>query len=710
MLDKLMNYVPSQTRVQRFRLLLTGVICASAIVIGVCQEPSPADRNSPQSPTSPLDDQANDFAKAIKPFLESYCLDCHSGDSAEGEMNLAKFNNQDDVLADLDSWSSVLDVLDLSEMPPDDAEQPDSAEVDFVQSWILETIAKSSQAARPITMIRRLNRVEYENTIRDLFRLSRSCFNNTARLTQTEDYFEPASGKMPRYVLAVSYFSNSHRRHSDLPGVSALPVDPPVEHGFANEHSALSLSPLLMENYFEIASTLLNNTEFEEICGVWESLFVAQSESEDGWIEQANRQLEYFLPRAFRRTVTQEEIERYQKLFRAELESTGRYTDSMKTTVAAILVSPSFLFHNEYSDSRIGVEHEEQFALACRLSYFLWASMPDDELFQAARESRLSSPKELKRQVRRMMDDHRIKSLATDFGMQWLKLQKAASALPDKDRFSDYYRKDVPPPAISMMIEQLLLFETIMVENRSILEFISADFAYLNRSLMDWYYLKPAEVLGYTPEREDFEDFFRIQWPSPHRGGIVTSGAMLVSTSTTTRSSPVYRGAWILDVVFNQPPPAPPANVPPLIENEENGSVPVNVRERLEQHRLDPACASCHDRMDPLGFALERFDAVGKWRKAYDNGDAVDTRGEIEGDEFDGPARFKNVLLRKKSKFVQAFVEHTMKYALGRQLHFSDQPEIRRISQQVLENDCRFDAVMESVVLSRVFRNLPSEE
>jgi hypothetical protein len=464
-----------------------------------------------------------------------------------------------------------------------------------------------------------------------------------------------------------------------------------------------------MEQYLEVASALLNSTEFEQISSLWTPLFVGQSTDPEQLQIQARQQLAVFLERAFRRPVTEREVSTFEQLFQSEFRQNDSYTAAMKTTVSAILISPNFLFRGDLAEDLMTSEQAYQFGLATRLAYFLWSSMPDDALLQAARESRLSNPDELRRQVHRMMDDRRIKSLSTDFGMQWLKLQKVASVQPDKDLFPDYYRKDAEPPGVSMMIEQMLLFETILVENRSILEFINADFSYLNRSLMDWYQLVPQKVAGITPDREDFYDFYRSKWPSIHRGGIVASGAMLISTSTTTRSSPVYRGAWILDVVFNNPPPAPPANVPPLVDSEVSGSVPANIRKRLEQHRKDPNCASCHDRMDPLGFALEQYDAGGRWRSSYGNGDPVDGSGDLDGDPFVGPARFKNVLLRKKEKFVQAFVEHTMKYALGRQLHYSDEPEIRRITQVVLKNDCRFDAVIENVVLSDLFLQVPNE-
>ena len=659
----------------------------------------------------------DEFDQVGLPFLENYCLDCHDGPDGEGGIDLSAYRKTEDVNGALPVWGNVLRQIESGRMPPEGNSRPTADEIKTLSDWLMSTVAKQSRFYQGNGQIRRLNRAEYENTIRDLFRMPRSCFNNNSKIIQTDDYFKPSTGKMPRHVLAVSCFWNSRERYSDLPGVSTLPVDPPVEHGFANDQSALSLSPLLMESYLEISNSLLNNVEFAQLSHLWQSLFGTNNgESREGSIQRAKAQLEAFIPRAFRRRVSDAEIAVYSKLFQSEFEASKSYTDSMITTVSAVLISPNFLFRHEFlssptdstefSEKVRDLALEQNFKMANRLSFFLWGSMPDDELFQAARERRLLSDKQLRYQVNRMLDDPKCKSLATEFGMQWLKVQDVASVLPDKTLFPGYYfqSNQRPPPAISMMIEQLLFFESVMVENRRITEFIASEYAYLNRQLMDWYSVDPEQVLGYSPPAERFEDFFRIKWPNGHRGGVLSSGAMLISTSTTTRTSPVYRGAWILDVIYNSPPPPAPANVPPLEASSGDLATDLTVREKLAKHRENEACATCHNVIDPPGFAFEMFDAVGKWRNTYPNGKKVDSSGELRGDAFVGAERFKNVVLRDKSRFVRAFVEHTMKYALGRQLNFGDQPEIRRIAASVAEQDFRFRAVITEVVLSELFR------
>ncbi|MEM9943171.1 MAG: DUF1592 domain-containing protein [Planctomycetota bacterium] len=650
----------------------------------------------------------SEFTQKIRPILEQYCYDCHSGDYPEAGVDLEKYRSFAEVSGGLETWAKAFDEIHQKEMPPADCDQPTDQQRSDFKDWMLKVIESQSQEQSPLGRARRLSRFEFENTIRDLFRMDRDVFNNPARVIKTTNYFNPATRKMPRHVFAVSYFFGADRRHSDLSGVSTLPVDPPVEHGFSNDQDALSLSPLQMENFIEIGSSLVNSPEFPQLCGIWESMFAAKPGDALADAEARGReQIKIFLPRAFRAPIESSVLAKYQQLFENELRLTKDYTKSMKTAAVAILISPQFLYRTEFASLESVATDEElmqNFALANRLSYFLWSSMPDEILIQAAREKRLTRPGELRRQVDRMLLDRRIKALSVDFGMQWLKLQKIATVQPDKDKYPEYYRRDLPPPGISMMIEQMLLFETVMVENRSILDFIASDFSYLNRQLMLWYSMDPQKLIGFMPPNENFEDFFRVNWETEHRGGVIASGAMLLSTSTTTRTSPVYRGAWILDVIFNSPPPPAPADIPPLEPAGSQTDVHLNVREKLKLHSEDPTCASCHVKMDPLGFALEMFDTVGKWRKSYDSGDKIDASGILEGEPFDGPVRLKNVILRKKERFVQAFVEHTVKYALGRQLHYSDKPAIQKITSNVLSQDSRFQSVIREVVLSELFQ------
>ncbi len=646
----------------------------------------------------------DEFTDLIKPLLANYCQECHWGEDAESELDLSKFDTMESVRNDHPTWEKIVDAISTDLMPPEDSPRPTDAEVEQIRSWFLQSIADNPNAQVPVSTIRRLNRTEYENSVRDLLRLRNDVFDNPNQVVITTEYFQPSTHRMPDYVLAMSCNSYAQRKPGELPGISELPGDPPVMHGFNNDQTTLSLSPVYMEASLALAQSIVNDENFPHQTQLRDSLFVAADASDGDLLTALARQrLTTFLARAFRRPATGNELDRYSNLFRRELEKSD-YTQAMKTTVAAILASPSFLFRRDRATDEGGNDFARSYAMASRLSYFLWGSMPDDELFQAAAEGRLSTDADILVQVRRMMVDRKIKSLATDFGMQWLKLNKVNSARPDKDLFPGWYRKDSDSPGVSMMIEQLLLFETILVEDRSILDFINADFSYLNRSLMDWYYIEPEKLIGYKPDTESFEDFFRIQWPTRHRGGIVASGAMLVSTSATTRTSPVYRGAWILEVVFNQPPPPPPPNVPALDGDGTPGKANTNVREKLAVHRANATCAVCHDRIDPVGFALENFDPVGRFRKTYPDGSDIDATGQLDGEVYEGAARFKNVILRQKDRFVLGFVKHVAQYALGRALRITDEPELERIAARVAEREYRFSVVIEEIALSKLFR------
>ena len=684
---------------------MSGILVASIPLATAFQHPE----SRPQNPQSQASEPTDEFEETARTFLKKHCLKCHSGESPEADLDLSQFDSQGTVNNDLETWELVIDSVNDDYMPPSEEVRPTREEIERLKEWYQRTLAETGNAQAIVPRMRRLNQIEYENTVGDLLRIDGEIFNSPSRLLLVDRYFDPTSKKMPRHVLAMSHMSYKQKRPPLITGLPDVPSDPPVEHGYSNDHTSLSFSPLQAERYFELANAIVYGDTFSRISGVWDSMFLPRPQ--DQQIDQqkatAKDRLSIFLKRAFRRPVTDQEVLRYAQLFNRQLELKQSHVEAMKDTVVAVLVSPSFLFRRDFSASSFDTYEVDQFAMANRLSYFLWASMPDDQLFQAASEGRLNSRTDLLREVRRMMRDKKIKSLATDFGMQWLKLAGVNSARPDPDLFPEFYHTKVFTTGTDMMIEQLLLFETIMVEDRDIMEFIDADWAYLNRNLMDWYGENPKQVLGYTPDKSMWEDFFRIRWSNAHRGGVIASGATLVSTSATTRTSPVYRGAWILDVIFNRPPPPPPANVPALEEIKGSAERPLNVRQRLEKHRLDPSCSVCHDRIDPMGFALEKFDPIGRFRNAYPNGGSIDAKGEIFGEPFEGAARLKSVIRRNDREFVQGFSEHLLKYALGRQLELADEKETQAIIDRVMKRGRNFSSVVEEIVASELFRSPP---
>ena len=636
-------------------------------------------------------------------FINQHCLACHSGEDPAGYLSLECLTSANSEVDESELWNEVAESVRQGEMPPKiHHTQPNPNAIRLFLGALQESASLDDQIAQSPAKIRRLTRQELENTISDLFQIQSPLFHTPDHLILNDKYFQPQSQKMPNYMMVFSHHEWGHHAPSFFRKIPALPNDPPIENGFSNNEASVSFSPLQLERQFEFTGSLLNHPEFKRSAGVWKELFECEHTEWNQQLKYGQRQLEAFIPRAFRRPADEVSQQRWKSLFREQLRETRNYTTAMKITVQAMLASPSFLFR---TDKTACSDLHRDWSIASRLSYFLWGSMPDETLFQLAAQGKLQNAEVVRQQVRRMLRDRRARWLSTSFGMQWLHTLKAATARPDTDLYRHYYEDfRCSLPGVFMAIEQMLLFETILVENRSILDFVDADFGYLNRLLMTWYGLDPESLIGFTPEMEDTEDFFRIQWPDRKRGGIICSGATLISTSATHRTSPVFRGAWILDVIFNRPPPAPPANVPELSNGlTHDGSQPLNIRDRLAIHRQDKNCAVCHDIMDPPGFALESYDAVGQLRHQYADGTAIDSQGSVSGIAVDGIEELKDAILYQQDKFAQGFVEKLLEFALGRTLVSSDVGTIKDLVTSAQHNQLGFQNIIEEVALQTVF-------
>jgi hypothetical protein len=399
-----------------------------------------------------------------------------------------------------------------------------------------------------------------------------------------------------------------------------------------------------------------------------------------------------FAARAFRRPVTEAEVAPYVRLVSEAAAAGESFGEAMALAVQAVLVSPDFLFRIE-QDHPVTVEASafpiSEHELATRLSYFLWASMPDDTLRDLADRGQLRQPGVLDAQVRRMLADRKSLALVEEFGGQWLQFRGLEAVNPDRERFPDFdgYLR------LSMREETVRFFETIMREDRSILEFIDADYTYLNERLARHYGVQ--DVQG--PE------FRRVSLASmPQRGGVLSHASVLTVSSYATRTSPVLRGKWILDNLLDSPPPDPPAGVPALDETAVGTTV--SMREQMEAHRKDPTCAACHRRMDPLGFGLENYDAIGAWRT--DEGKfAIDASGSLpDGRSFDGPAQLRTILSADREDFTRALTSKMLTYALGRGLERYDRPAVRGIVKQLPTHDYRFSGLVLEVVNSLPFQ------
>ena len=396
--------------------------------------------------------------------------------------------------------------------------------------------------------------------------------------------------------------------------------------------------------------------------------------------------------RAYRRPVSAADIDAL-LAFYEEGRSGGDFETGVERAVRALLVSPDFLFRvvSDPPGTAPGAPYRlSDVELASRISFFLWSSIPDDELLDVAVEGRLREPGVLEQQVRRMLADPRSEALARNFAGQWLRLRNISGALPSDVFFPDFgesLRQD-------FVRETELFFDSVMREDRSVTALLTADYTYLNERLARHYGVRG--VYG--------SDFRRVTLTDANRRGLLGQGSILTVTSYADRTSPVGRGKWVLENVLGTPPPPPPPNVPELEPVEESGRV-LAMRERMEQHRANPVCASCHRLMDPLGLALENFDAVGRWRAHMPGGIAIDASGSMpDGTPFQGPADLRGLLVRNPEQFVTVVTEKLLTYALGRGVEYYDAPAVREITRAAAGNDYGLASLIVGVVRSTPFQ------
>jgi hypothetical protein len=426
-----------------------------------------------------------------------------------------------------------------------------------------------------------------------------------------------------------------------------------------------------------------------------EQVFVCRPATADEDDACATRILQNLMRRAYRRPVTESDLQGPFELYRAARAADG-FEAGVEMALAAVLVSPEFLFRIEQDPN--GVETGEAYRLddlelASRLSFFLWSSIPDDELLDLAERRMLRDPAVLEQQVRRMLADPRSRNLVTNFAGQWLHLRNLDAIRPDMRVFPDF--DDNLRQAFRQETEMLV--DSVMRENRSVLDLLRADYTFVNERLAKHYGIP--HVYGSRFRRVEFDG----DEDHAPRGGLLRHGSILLVTSYATRTSPVIRGKWILDNVLGVPPPPPPANVPEL-EETGTGARALSMRERLAGHRANPACASCHRLMDPVGFAFENYDAVGRWRDA-DAGAPIDASGMLfDGSAFDGVGDLQDALLARPELFVTTVAEKLLTFATGRGVEYFDGPAIRRIVREAEADDFRFSSLVLEIVNSAPFQ------
>jgi len=753
-----------------------------------------------------------------KQMLVQYCSGCHNDKTKTAGMSVLPLK-ADDLEAHNPTWEKILRRISLGEMPPRGMRRPSKEQIADFTGW-LETSLDKLGAANPNpgrATLRRMNRAEYANAVRDLLALEVDMskdlpvddtgygFDNIADILTVSptlmDRYMNAAGKIARlatgqtshrlitadYKVTKDLFENAfgvpaynERASDDLPldsrGGGAFKFYAPLDATYAIQIYLNSGTPTENEidsyNRYEVkvplkAGLRTIGASFRKQLALDESLLPktttgarpvkptgpAEQLPMDVWVDGAKVQtasvpsyangpgmqqnfylrdvmqisiagpydvkgpgdtpsrrkifscrptsaaqenacatqiLTRLARNAYRRPVTAADVKPLMKLY-AEGRKESDFDHGIEAALEAVLVSPSFLFmrENDPAGAKPGSVHRiSDVELATRLSFFLWSSIPDAQLLQVAERKQLSKPAVLKQQIARMLSDPRAKALTQNFAGQWLYLRKLEHQRPDRRVFPNFDQR----LRSAMLTETEMFFDGVVKNNRSVLDFLDADYTYLNQRLAEHYGVPG--VYGTTFRQVKLD-------PKQRHGGLLGQASILTVTSYNNRTSVVLRGKWILENILAAPPPPPPPDIPALTEVK-NGKT-MTVREQMEAHRSSPVCASCHTKMDPFGFSLENYDAIGAWR-GTDAGKLLDVSAVLpDGTKFDGPSGLQNVLMSRKDQFVEAFTERLMTYALGRGVEAYDMPAVRIVRDAAVKDNYRMQTLIMAIVQSTPF-------
>lgn len=735
--------------------------------------------------------QRQAFTHKVQPMVEKYCLDCHSGDSSEGDFDLGGYDSADEVLESREAWQKALQRIRFGDMPPKDEVDLEDDERDKFIKELDDLLNKvdCTQGTNPGKVtIRRLNRNEYRNTIRSLigldyrpaedfpgddvgygfdnigdvlslppillekYLIAAESISKKAIIAGATKYeFEESiagkeltgdgsSGEEFRWLatqgtsrwrvripsdgkyrleytvygeqaggepVKIELFSGRESvRKSTIRATEQKPVT--LSRDLRLERGTRSIGIRFLNDFYDPNAKDPNGrdrnlviTEMSltgpldkkpEYPATHKQIFFVTPSNKISEDIAARRILTRLASRAFRRPATESEINRLLQLVKLAKENGDSFEAGIQLALQAILVSPHFLFKVELPTKENSTRNLNDYELATSLSYFLWSSMPDDELFKTALDGKLKTGDSLRQNVTRMLKDKRASELVTNFVGQWLQLRNLKDVSIDEKKFWRF-----KPELLAAMKKETELFAWDIVQrDGSILEFLNADFTFVNRSLSRHYGLNRDE----RPKTD--EEFKRVSLKGTKRGGLLTHGSILVITSNPTRTSPVKRGRWVLENLLNMPPPPPAPNV---MELEDQAELTGTLREKMQQHRENPSCASCHAQMDPLGFAMENFDATGRWREKDDN-QPIDATGELpSGKKFSGVSELQQLLLtEKQDQFVRCVAEKMLTFALGRGIEYYDRCAVDKIVEHVKKNDFRFSELVIAIVESEPFQ------
>lgn len=593
-------------------------------------------------------DAQNYFRDRVTPFIKTYCIECHQNRRpTEAGVNFSPALKDPGHAAFTEQWKKGTARVKAHDMPPEYADnQPTDADRQMFARW-LGKVKYLSQADPGPFIIRRLTKTEYSNTLHDLFGVAPSI-----------------AEELPDEVSGAGYLN--------------------------------SLSPLQLEHYLTIADKVLDHVlpPGDASPTQWQQQLFGETPAPDTDERSAAQDVAQSLARkAYRRPPSEAELEVLLQVFDLARKNELGYRQAIRLMLKAILVSPQFLFITPAREVEYDLEivPVDDYQLASRLSYLLWATMPDDELMALADHGVLHVPVILKAQVKRMLDDPRSRALFDGFGAQWLGLGDFENKVFDPAKFpqmNDELRT-------AMYDEARLFFESIVRENRSVASFVDSDFTFLNETLAPIYGLQET-VTG--PEMR------MVRLTNENRGGILGMPGTLAATSFPDRTSAVKRGVWVLEQVLGDHVPSAPPDVPALEEQDQQTVAHLTLRQRTELHRTNPVCANCHKLLDPIGFGLENFDAIGRWRDQDDNGEAIDASGELPGGEhFSTPKELKAIIAGRIDKLSRNIVEKLLAYALCRGLEGYDEIVVDRMMKDIASDGYRMQTLVTAVVTSYPF-------
>ena len=720
------------------------------------------------------------FASGLMPLVRRYCTRCHGSEVQSNQINFEAFVDTAAVRESEDVWNRAASKLRSGRMPPQAMPQPTVAERSLMIS-IIDTTLSTMDEGLPdpgrVTM-RRLNRAEYNNTIRDLLRIGFNPADNfpsddvgygfdnigdvlsissllmekylavAEKIAETAIFAEDAREPVHRFYpddipttekSDVTFYRVRLRGNGEIGVVVQFPrdgtyilrarayaqqagseparmalrlddrqvrevdvtadeVEPEIyaasvkvktgERRFAvafindyynpDDPDSGNRDRNLLINYLEVAGPLA--VKPDPLPASHRRILPRKplKMTQDAYVEKVIRDL---AERAFRRPVTNGEVSRLLRHVQMAQDEGDSLERGIQIALQAILISPHFLFRVELDsepDDPNAVRELNDYELASRLSYFIWSSMPDEELFELAKRGVLHKPSVLEVQVRRMLKDRKSNALVENFASQWLALRNLNEARPDPSLFPDF-DDDL---RAAMRKETELFFEDVLREDRDLIDFIDGRFTFLNERLAQHYGIR-----GVTGTH-----FRRVKLKGNQRGGVLTHASVLTLTSTPTRTSPVKRGKWILEQILGEAPPPP---LPGVAELKEQGDamLTLTLRQRMEQHRRDPACAPCHSTMDPIGYAFEKYDAIGQWR-THEGKFLIDTSGQFpDGRSFKGPSQLKTILKRHYRQFVRCLTEKMLTYALGRGLEYYDERAVDRIVDVIMKKETKMSVV-----------------